>query len=61
MSVSCECCVLSGTDACVGLITLPEDSECDREISMTIPWTTRALSSYGRGGTRKISHLFFMT
>jgi len=26
MSVSCECCVLSGRDLCVGLITRPEES-----------------------------------
>jgi len=26
MSVSCECCVLSGRGLCVGLITRPEES-----------------------------------
>jgi hypothetical protein len=26
MSVSCDCCVLSGRDLCVGLITRPEES-----------------------------------
>jgi len=26
MDVSCECCVLSGTGFCVGLITRPEES-----------------------------------
>jgi len=26
MDVSCECCVLSGKGACVGLITRPEES-----------------------------------
>jgi hypothetical protein len=26
MSVSCECCVLSGRDLCVGLIIRPEES-----------------------------------
>jgi hypothetical protein len=26
MSVSCECCVLSGGSLCVGLITRPEES-----------------------------------
>jgi hypothetical protein len=39
MSVSCECCVLSGRGLCIGLITHPEDriatdcgvSECDYE------------------------------
>jgi hypothetical protein len=40
MSVSCECCVLSGRGLCDGLITCPEESyrvwcvsECDREAS----------------------------
>jgi hypothetical protein len=40
MSVSCECCVLSGRGLCVELITRPEESfrvwcvsECDREAS----------------------------
>ena len=38
MSVSCECCVLSGGGLCVGLISCPEESywmcglsECDGE------------------------------
>jgi hypothetical protein len=43
MSVSCECCVLSGRGLCVGLITRPEEcrptkcgvSECDDESSIT--------------------------
>jgi hypothetical protein len=42
MSVSCECCVLSGRCLCVGLITHPEESyrvwcvsECDLEASIT--------------------------
>jgi hypothetical protein len=51
MSVSCECCVLSGTGLCVELITRPEESyglwcvsECDREASiMRRPWPTRGL------------------
>jgi hypothetical protein len=41
ISVSCECCVLSGRGLCVGLITRPEESypvwcvsECDREASI---------------------------
>jgi hypothetical protein len=36
MSVSCECCLLSGRGLCVGLITRPECgvSEYDRESSM---------------------------
>jgi hypothetical protein len=28
MSVSCECCVLSGGDLCVGLTTRPGESYC---------------------------------
>jgi hypothetical protein len=40
MSVSCDCCVLSGRGLYVGLITRPEEShfcdvsECDREASI---------------------------
>jgi hypothetical protein len=48
MSVSCECCLLSGRCLCVGLITRPEKSyrvwlsECDREAStLRRPWSTR--------------------
>jgi hypothetical protein len=41
MSVSCECCVLSGRDLCVGLVPRPEESYrtwcvskvCDHETS----------------------------
>jgi hypothetical protein len=37
MSVSCECCVLSGRGLCDGLVTRPEESrvclKCDREAS----------------------------
>ena len=48
MSVSCECCVLSGTGLCDRLITRPEESyrlwcvaECDLETSrMRRPWPT---------------------
>jgi len=46
-SVSCECCVLSGTGLCVGLITRPVDSYrvwciCDRDTQiMRRPWPTR--------------------
>jgi len=48
MSVSCECCELSGIGLCVGLITHPEESYrlwcvvvCDREAStMRRPWPT---------------------
>jgi hypothetical protein len=50
MSVSCECCVLSGRGLCVGLTTRLEESyrvwclsECDREAWKTRrPWSTRA-------------------
>ena len=46
MSVSCNCCVLSGRRLCVGLITRPEESNrmccvivCDLETSwMSRPW-----------------------
>jgi hypothetical protein len=55
MSVSCECCVLSGTGMCVGLITRPEESyrvwcaECDREAAITRrPWYTRGSCAMGK-------------
>jgi hypothetical protein len=51
MSVSCECCVLSGRGFCVGLITRPEESyrlwcvsDCDRNeealapVGAVAPW-----------------------
>jgi len=44
-SVCCECCVSSGRDLRVELITRPEEShtECDRETSiMRRPWPTRS-------------------
>jgi len=49
MSVSCECCELSGIGPCVGLITRPEEpcrvSECDHESSiMWRPWPIRAVA-----------------
>jgi coenzyme F420-reducing hydrogenase gamma subunit len=55
MSVSCECCVLSGRGLCVGLITRPEESyrvrcvsECDREAStMRRPWPHWGLLRHG--------------
>jgi hypothetical protein len=55
MSVSCECCVLSGRGFCVGLITRPEESyricgvsECDYEASiMRRPWPTRGCCAMG--------------
>jgi hypothetical protein len=57
MSVSCECCVLSGRGLCVGLITRPEEcyrvrrflTECDREASITRrPWPTGAIAPWGK-------------
>jgi hypothetical protein len=57
MSVSCECCVLSGRGLCVGLITSPEEScrvwvcptECDRKASiMRRPWPTGAVALRGK-------------
>ena len=50
MSLSCDCCVLSGGVICVGLIARPEESfpnvvhviECDREASIKRrPWPNR--------------------
>ena len=45
MSISCDCCVLSGRGLCVGLITSPEEScrlwcvnVCDLETSMKRLW-----------------------
>jgi hypothetical protein len=55
MSVSCECCVLSGRGLCVGMITRPEESyrvwvsECDREASiMRRPSRTRGCRATGK-------------
>jgi hypothetical protein len=58
MSVSFECCLLSGRGLCVWLITHPEEfykvwcvSECDREASiMRRPWPTRGCCAIGEGG-----------
>jgi hypothetical protein len=54
MSVSYECCVLSGRSLCVGLITVQRSptqcgvSECDREASiMSRPWPTRGCCAMG--------------
>jgi hypothetical protein len=55
MSVSRDCCVLSGTGLCVGLITRPEESyrlwcvsECDREAStIRRPWHITACYAIG--------------
>jgi hypothetical protein len=54
MSVSCECCVLSGRGLCYGLITRPEESyrlwcvsDCDREaLIMKRPWPHWGLSRH---------------
>jgi len=56
MSVSCECCVLSGRGLCVWPITHPEESyrvwclsECDGEASiMSRPWTTGGCCTMGK-------------
>jgi hypothetical protein len=55
MSVSRECCVLSGRGLCVGLIARPEESyrmwcvsECDREASIRRPpWRTGGCCAMG--------------
>jgi hypothetical protein len=57
MSVSFECCVLSGRGLCVGLITSPEESyrvrcvlsECDHEASiMRRPWPYKGCYAIGK-------------
>ena len=56
MSVSCECCVLSGRVLCDGLITRREETfqlvclnECDREFSITRrPWPSGGLFYHGK-------------
>ena len=63
MSVSCECCVLSGRGLCDGLITRLEEfhgvwcvSECDREASTTRrPWHTRGLLLHKKENLRTLS------
>jgi hypothetical protein len=58
MSVSCECCVLSGRGLCVGLITRLEESyrvwcvsECDREDSIMMrPCPIRGFCATGGRG-----------
>jgi hypothetical protein len=58
MSVSCECCALSGRGLCFGPIPRPEESyrlwcvsECDREGStMKRPCPTGGLSRHVGGG-----------
>jgi hypothetical protein len=64
MSVSCECCVLSGIGLCVGLITRPEEfyrmggmSEGDREAWIKRrPWPTRGCRAIGDKVTRTHAH-----
>jgi len=57
MSISCECCVLSGRGLCDGPIPLPEVSECDIETStMRRPRLTRTVQTrkkVGNGNSRK--------
>jgi hypothetical protein len=56
MSVSCECCVLSGRGLCVELISRAEESyrkcgvsECDRKASkMRRPWPTAGCYAMGK-------------
>ena len=56
MSVSCECCVLSGGGLPDGLIANREVStecgvsECGREASVRRPWSTRGCCAMGGGG-----------
>jgi hypothetical protein len=49
MSVSCECCVLSGRGLCIRLITHPEESY---RVCLIIrrPWATRGCCAMGEGG-----------
>jgi hypothetical protein len=64
MSLTCECCVLSGRSLRVGLITRPEESyqmcgvsQCDREawimrrLRPTRGCRAMAWEGWGRGGT----------
>jgi len=54
ISVSCECCVLSGRGLCVGLITRAESptgcgvSQYNREASLGWPWPTRGCCATGK-------------
>jgi hypothetical protein len=59
MTVSCECCVLSGRGLCVGLITRPEESRRARArvcvsdwdcvaLIMRSPWTSRGFIAVGK-------------
>ena len=55
LSLSRECCVLSGRIFCIGLVT-PAGcgvSECDLETStMKMPWPTRAVKRREKQGVR---------
>jgi len=56
VSVSCECCVLSGISLCVGMITRPEKlyqvSACDCEAKiLSRPWPTRGCCIVGEWGS----------
>jgi hypothetical protein len=65
MSVSCECCVLSGRGVCIGMITPPEESyrvlcECDREaliMRRPCPSHSGLLRHWGGGGGGSFGHL----
>ena len=67
LSVSCECCVLSSTDLCVGLIAPPESPtecdlpDCDHGASiMRRPWPTWGLSRYKKRVLLALCYLDFM-
>jgi hypothetical protein len=67
MSVSCECCVLSGRGLCVGLITSTEESyrvcvsERDREASiMRKPWPTRSCCAIGKKVRHSVTFLVYL-
>ena len=58
MSVSCECCVLSGRGLCVGLITRPEDSYrlwCVVECDLVTSIMRKALVHCGLSSHKKIN------
>jgi len=60
MSVSCECCVLSGRVLCVGLVTVPEESYrvwCEPSRSLG---NEEALTLYGMLGQEKNKELQFV-
>jgi hypothetical protein len=69
ISVSFECCVLSGRGLCDGLITRPGESyrlwcvsECDREAAiMRGPWPTRGCCTRGKNNTHSETFLQIVT